>query len=294
MIAAGVIGWPIAHSKSPCIHRFWLDALGLDGDYSRFAVHPDHLETAIRALPSLGLAGVNVTVPHKIAVMAFLGSVDAIAAKVGAVNTVYVSAEGDLIGTNTDVAGFLEPLASIPPPPEGCVSDLYTVIGTGGAARAVVAALQGNEVTVVGRDPSKAAALADELGLGSDYGFSAPLTSLGAAETHKDDKAWRGTTPWAGSETRYRQIIINATTLGMAGQPSLDLDLDRYGPHTIVYDLVYAPLETPLLKGARDRRMQTIDGLAMLIAQAAIAFEHFFGQPPPRDRDPELRRLLTA
>ncbi len=153
MISAGVIGWPVAHSKSPLIHRFWLAKLGLDGDYGRFAVAPERLGEAIRALPALGLKGVNVTVPHKVAVMAFLDRVDLLAAKVGAVNTVSVE-DSRLVGYNTDVEGVRIALAGVDLDAASVV-----VIGAGGAARAAVAALDGKrtaEVLVVARDPAKA------------------------------------------------------------------------------------------------------------------------------------------
>ena len=295
MISAGVIGWPVAHSKSPLIHRLWMGKLGLDGDYGRFPVHPDKLGDAVRALPAIGLRGVNVTVPHKVAVMAYLDRVDALAAKVGAVNTVVVE-DGMLVGYNTDVEGFRKPLAAVlgdrTYPPE-YLDDLYEIIGTGGAARAVAVALEGYEVTIFGRDTAKADALADELGLGAAYGRSGSLAAL-ASPTRVFDLAYPEVKLNCGSDQRYCHIIINATTLGMTGQPPLAINLDNYPDDTIVYDLVYAPLETPLLAAARARGLRTIDGLAMLIGQAAAAFALFYGAPAPRAHDAELRALLTA
>ena len=295
MRSAGVIGWPIAHSKSPLIHRFWLAKLGLDGDYGRFAVQPDNLGAAIRALPALGLAGVNVTVPHKVAVMAHLDRVDPLAAKVGAVNTVVVE-YGLLVGRNSDVEGFLEPLLPVLAErdlPPTHVADLYNLIGTGGAARAVAVALSGYEVTIFGRDAAKAAALADELGLGAKYGFSGSLAAIDRP-TQEFDPAYPDVKLNMGADQRYSYILINATTLGMTGQPALAINLDNYPDDTIVYDLVYAPLATPLVVAARARGMRTIDGLAMLIGQAAAAFERFYGAPAPREHDAELRALLAA
>lgn len=295
MLTAGVIGWPVAHSKSPLIHRFWLAKLGLDGDYSRFAVHPDHLGDAIRALPALGLRGVNVTVPHKVAVMAHLDAADDLARAVGAVNTVIVK-EGQLVGYNTDVAGFRQPLdaAMAASPQIGKIDTLYALLGTGGAARAAATALRGHEVTIFGRNKSKSDALADELGLGAAYGFSGVLDDLATAFSFRNDPSYASVTDTNGPGQRYSHVIVNATTLGMSGEPPLRIDLDGYPDDTIVYDLVYSPVETQLLAAARARGMTVIDGLEMLVAQAAFGFELFFGAPAPREHDAELRALLTA
>ena len=266
--SAGVIGWPVAHSKSPLIHRFWLAKLGLDGDYGRFPVHPGNLGTAIRALPALGLRGVNVTVPHKVAVMEYLDRIDGAAERIGAVNTV-ITGVGGLTGFNTDAAGFLDPLDAL-------VQGLQTivVIGAGGAARAVVAAVIDagvEDIIIVNRSAGKAIELMHE--------FSA----LGCTETL-----------YPGLRVTPCDLLVNATSLGMTGQPPLDIVLDDLAASTIVYDIVYSPLETPLLAAARARGLRTIDGLQMLVGQAAAAFELFFGQPAPRQHDAELRALLTA
>ncbi len=266
MIAAGVIGWPVAHSKSPLIHRFWLAKLGIDGDYGRFPVHPDSLGDAIRALPKLGLRGVNVTVPHKVAAMALVDRIDASAMRAGAINTIV--AEGAVLtGYNTDITGFAEPLIDRP-----LAGKRAVVIGAGGAARAVVAALAERrigEVIVLNRDIARAQGVLAELGQpGEARALSAPVPPA--------------------------RLIVNATSLGMSGQPPLPVDLGGQDADCIVYDIVYAPLETPLLAAARARGMRTIDGLQMLVGQAAAAFELFFGQPAPREHDAELRALLTA
>ena len=279
MMSAGVIGWPIAHSKSPLIHRFWLAKLGLDGDYGRFAVAPERLGDAIRALPALGLRGVNVTVPHKIAVMAHLDRVDALAATVGAVNTVVVG-DGGLVGHNTDVAGFAEPLLAELALSSVARSDhRVTLVGSGGAARAVATALISWEVTIHGRNAARTRHLVDDLTPHGFFGHVGTIAELA------------DTSPWFSE--RYNHYIVNATTLGMTGQPPLAINLDTYPDDTIVYDLVYAPLETPLLAAARARGLRTIDGLSMLIGQAAAAFELFFGAPAPREHDAELRVLLV-
>lgn len=272
--SAGVIGWPVAHSKSPLIHRFWLDRLGLDGDYGRFAVAPERLDQAIAALPALGLAGVNITVPHKQAVIPLLDRIDPAADRIGAVNTVVVE-DGRLAGYNSDAPGFLEPLGDI-----GGRAGRAVVIGAGGAARAVVHALAsaGFRVDIANRDLAKAEALAAELG-GPDSG-TMTLADLANLDFSVD-----------GSRV---DLIVNSSVLGMAGAPPLNIGLDRVAPTVVVYDIVYAPLDTPLLVAARARGHPTVDGLSMLIGQAAVAFRHFYGAAPPRDDDAALRALLTA
>ncbi len=264
MRTAGVIGWPIAHSKSPIIHRFWLEALGLDGDYARFAVRPDQVGRALKALPALGIAGVNVTVPHKLAVMAHLDRIEPEAAAIGAVNTVIVE-DGLLVGANTDMAGFLEPLRGVSP-------GHAVVVGAGGAARAILLGLKRlgvGHVTLMNRSVDRAAALLESLEVaGEAVGLESPLPAA--------------------------DLVVNASSLGMKGGPPLRLDLSGLPAGAIVYDIVYAPLETELLAAARARCLVAIDGLEMLIGQAAIAFERFFGAAPPRGRDAELKALLTG
>ncbi len=263
---AGVIGWPIKHSKSPVIHRFWLGKLGLDGDYGRFPVAPERLGEFLAALPAMGLRGVNVTVPHKLAVIPHLAGLSPAAAMVGAVNTIVVRDDGALWGHNTDVAGITEPAAS------AIAGRAMLLIGSGGAARAGLAAAKVGKAAalwIMARNTAAAQALLDSSGLpGGVIGMEAPVpTDIG--------------------------LIFNATTLGMAGQPALSLDLGPLPADAVVFDAVYAPLETPLLAAARARGLTTIDGLAMLIGQAADAFQLFFGAEAPRQHDDELRSLLT-
>jgi shikimate dehydrogenase len=266
---AGVIGWPVAHSKSPLIHRFWLEKLGIDGDYGRFPVAPGQLGPALRALPALGLRGVNVTIPHKVAVLAYLDSVDDRAAAMGAVNTVWVGADGSINGSNTDIDGILEPLRDCPLAGRGAI-----IAGSGGAARAALQALRHRtigHVKMIARDAAKAQALLDAAGLaGTVIDFAAPLVA-------GDDVA----------------LFFNATSLGMAGQPPLPVDVARLPPATTVFDAVYAPLETPLLAAAAACGLPVIDGLQMLVGQAATAFERFFGVVAPRQHDAELKGVLT-
>lgn len=263
---AGVIGWPIKHSKSPLIHRFWLGKLGLDGDYSRFPVAPERLGEFLRALPAMGLRGVNVTIPHKVAVMPHLDALAPGAAAVRAVNTIIVGDDGGLTGHNTDVAGITGPAG------ESLAGRPMLLVGSGGAARAgAAAAVAGgaSSLWIMARSQDAAAALLASTGLpGGVMAMGHPLPDA-------------------------VRLVFNASTLGMTGQPPLDLDLSSMPADAVVFDAVYTPLETPLLLTARARGLATIDGLAMLIGQAGEAFRLFFGAEAPRQHDDELRNLLT-
>ena len=279
---AEVIGDPIAHSKSPLIHGFWLDKLGIDATYAKTHVLAPDLPAFLasrRADPDW--RGCNVTVPHKQAVIPLLDRLDPIAAKIGAVNTI-VPRDGALIGTNTDAPGFLEPLR--PLLDRRHLFRMARVLGTGGAARAIAHALAGEGFTLViaGRDIAKAEALRDET---DPNGHVATLNHFADPTDFPFDE-----------RDGLLDLFVNATTLGMTGQPPLAVDLSHAPPGSIVYDIVYAPLETPLLARARACGLPTIDGLAMLIGQARIAFRHFFGVDAPADAesDAELRALLTA
>lgn len=265
---AEVIGDPIAQSKSPLIHGFWLDALGMKGDYRRAHVKPDDLAAYIaerRTDPAW--RGCNVTIPHKIAVMDLVDDPGNIRGTIGAMNTIVRQRDGSLIGTNTDAAGFYAPLAELDL--EGAS---VALIGAGGAARAVLFALaraKVGHVTILNRSPLKAMGLLATFGLKGDVvALDAPLPPAA--------------------------LLVNSSSLGMTGQPPLDLDLSPLPDDAIVYDLVYAPLMTGLLRAAEARGLDIVDGLDMLIGQAALAFELFFGAPPPEGRDEELRAILTA
>jgi len=280
---AEVIGDPIAQSKSPKIHNFWLGKLGIDAAYRACHVTPEGLADYIaarRADPDW--RGCNVTMPHKQAVMPLIDHIAPPAAQIGAVNTVYGGSGGGLEGTNTDAKGFLEPLA-------GALKRAHffrmaRIVGTGGAARAIITALAGEGFTLVvaGRDPGKARALIDEL---------APK-----GEHHAIDLAhFVDPTDFAFDDREgCLDLVINASSLGMTGQPPLVFDWSHAPPGSIAYDIVTAPLDTAFLKDAGAKGHRTIDGLAMLIGQAAVAFEHFFGAAPPREHDAELRALLTS
>lgn len=281
MIHATVIGDPIAQSKSPLIHRFWLERLGLAGDYRRDRVPPDALAdylAARRADPDW--RGCNVTIPHKQAVIPLLDRLDPLAERIGAVNTIVVE-DGRLIGHNSDAPGFVEPLRP-------CLAERHLlrtarIVGAGGASRAIAHALwdEGFTLIVYARDAAKAAAL---------------LAPFDARDTHVaplDALARPLDFDWGEGGDRL-DLFVNASPLGMAGQPPLAIDLSHLPPGAVVYDAVYHPLETPLLAAARAAGHPAIDGLAMLIGQARIAFRHFFGTEPPADADAELRALLTA
>ena len=265
---AEVIGDPIAHSKSPLIHGFWLEKLGLDGAYRAAHVTADQLPDYFQSRRADPLwRGCNVTVPHKLAVMDFVGDPGDVRGTIGAMNTVLRAADGVLTGTNTDAAGFYAPLAGV---------DLaglpVTVIGAGGAARAILFALvrcNVGSVTILNRNVLKGASLLASFGL---KGRALPLDAA--------------IPPSA--------LIVNASTLGMAGMPPLAPDLSAQPDDCLVYDIVYAPLQTGLLAAAEARGLETIDGLEMLVGQAAVAFELFFGVEAPRDHDGDLRAMLVA
>ena len=280
---AEVIGDPIAQSRSPAIHNFWLGKLGIDAGYQAAHVRAEDLIDFLaqrRADPAW--RGCNVTMPHKQAVMPHLGRLHPLAERIGAVNTIVREADGTLTGYNTDVAGFVEPLR--PLLEDRHLFRMARVLGTGGAARAIVTALANENVVIVlaGRDPEKARALLDELDPGGEH-HAVDLTHFAdPTDFDFDDRAG------------CFDLIVNASPLGMAGQPSLRFDFSHAPPGSVVYDIVTHPVETPLLQAARATGFRTIDGLAMLIGQAAAAFEKFFGQPPPRQHDAELRALLGA
>jgi shikimate dehydrogenase len=278
---AEVIGDPIAHSKSPLIHRFWLDRLGIAGDYRATHVLPEALAGFIadrRADPLW--RGCNVTLPHKQAVMARLDRIDPVAAAIGAVNVVVPEADG-LMGYNSDASGFLEPLR--PLLAQRHLFRLARIIGSGGAARAVAHALWGEGFTLVAiaRDRAKAEALIEPFDPG---------------HVHVGDlAAFAVPTDFAFDDRQgILDLVVNATSLGMIGKPPLEIDFSHVPPGAVIYDLVYAPLETPLLAQGRARGHQAVDGFDMLIGQAAVAFEKFFGRPAPREHDAELRALLTT
>lgn len=267
-IYAEVIGDPIAQSKSPLIHGFWLDKLGMAGSYRACHVRPEDVGDYIaRRSADTDWRGCNVTVPHKLAVLDHVADPGGVRDSIGAANTLCRSEGGTLIATNTDAAGFFGPLADV-----DLAGKPVVVIGAGGAARAVLFALSRmgvGPVTILNRNVLKASALLASFGL---KGRALPL----------------------GSRLPAAALLVNASSLGMDGQDALTVDLTPLPSDAIVYDIVYKPLVTDLLAQAEDRGLATIDGLEMLVGQAALAFELFFGVGAPRDHDGELRERLLA
>lgn len=268
---ACVIGWPIAHSRSPLIHGYWLKRYGITGSYERLPVRPEDLEGFLDAVREGAYAGCNVTIPHKEAVFRRVRVDDPASRRIGAVNTVWQD-DGELCGRSTDGEGFLASLRQAIPG-WTAAGTRVAVYGAGGAARAIVAALMAEgagRIVVVNRTLSRAEALSDE--------FGPPVES----------------TDWAESPAALGELdlVVNATSLGMEGQPPLDVSLERLAERTLVADIVYAPLETPLLAEARRRGLPTVDGLGMLLHQAAPGFALWFGRFP--EVTVELRALVEA
>jgi len=286
VIYAEVIGDPIAQSKSPAIHNFWLGKLGLEAEYRARHVTAEGLADYVAARrDDPDWRGCNITMPHKQAILPLLDRLEIGAELVGAVNTVTRrerSGAVALIGSNTDGAGFLEPLR--PLLERQHLFRMARVLGTGGAARAIVAALAEENFVIVlaGRQPAKARALLDELDPDGEH-HAVDLAHFAEPTVFAfDDRAG------------CLDLIVNASPLGMAGQPPLAFDLSHVPPGSVVYDIVTYPLDTPLLQAARAAGFPTLDGLNMLVGQAAVAFEKFFGVPAPRQHDAELRQLLTS
>jgi shikimate dehydrogenase len=255
---AGLMGWPVRHSRSPQLHGYWLAEHGIDGAYIPLPVEPARLETALRALPALGFIGVNVTVPHKAPALSLVDQVNPVARRAGAVNTVVVQADGTLEGRNTDAFGFLAALEQ--DAPQWQAGRPAVVLGAGGSARAVIVALIDagvTEIRVTNRTRARAEAL-QELG-----------PSIRVIAWDKRTAALDG----AG-------LVVNTTILGMGGQPPLELDLKALPVDAVVNDIVYSPLETSLLITARARGNPAVDGLGMLLHQARPAFHAFFGVDP--------------
>ena len=267
--AACLIGWPAAHSRSPLIHHYWLRKLGIEGGYNIEAVPPEEFAEFVLHLKTHGFVGANVTIPHKERALA-LSQPDARARAVGAANTLWYDS-GELRSTNTDVEGFINNLDACAPGWDGAEDAL--VLGAGGASRAVLFGLieRGiKRVHLANRTMERARALADQFG----------ACVLPVAWDRVGDLL-----PRAG-------LLVNTTSLGMKGQPALELDVGRLPPQAVVADLVYVPLDTPLLSASRARGLKAADGLGMLLHQAVRGFELWFGQRP--EVTPELRALVEA
>ena len=271
-ILAGLMGWPVSHSRSPQIHNHWIAEHGLHGAYVLLSVEPARLPDAVRGLAALGFAGCNVTIPHKVAAMQLVDWVDPLARRIGAINTIVVQPDGSTRGYNNDGHGYLQSLVEAQP---GWRADAgpVAVMGAGGGARAVVATLAeagAPEIRVCNRSLDKAQALAQAIG--------GPVRAV----------------PWEqrGDALADVALLVNTTSLGMSGQPPLELALDRLPAGALVSDLVYVPMETALLAAARARGNPVVGGLGMLLHQARPAFHAWFGVMPQVGAD--LRRRIEA
>jgi len=268
--AACLIGWPAAHSRSPLIHHYWLRTLGLPGGYNIEAIPPEGFAEFVLHLKTHGFVGANVTIPHKERALA-LTKPDERARAVGAANTLWYD-DGDLRPTNTDIEGFINNLDACAPGWDQATNDAL-VLGAGGSSRAVVFGLieRGvKRVYLANRTVERARALADQFG---DQVHPVSWDAIGELLPRVD-------------------LLVNTTSLGMHGQPALEIDVGRLPRHAVVADLVYVPLQTPLLAAARARGLKTADGLGMLLHQAVRGFELWLGQRP--QVTPELRALIEA
>ena len=271
-VLAGVMGWPVAHTRSPAIHNHWIAKYGLKGAYVQLPVQPERLEAAIRGLAALGFAGCNVTVPHKESAMRIMDELHPAARRVAAINTIVVQPDGRLLGMNNDGAGYIQSLRDADATWRGDAGPAL-VLGAGGAARAIVVALLDEgvpELRITNRTLERAQELAEAFG----------------------DRV--KVVPWAERNEAMAgvSLLVNTTSLGMHGQAPLDVALDALPLEAMVSDAVYIPLETPLLADARMRGHRTVNGLGMLLNQARPAFQSWFGVLP--EVTPELRAAVQA
>ena len=266
---AGIIGWPVEHSRSPRLHGFWLERHGIDGAYVPLPIRPEAFALAVRGLAAAGFAGANVTAPHKLAAFEICDTVEASARRAGAVNTL-VFQDGRITGRNTDGLGFVANLRAHGVDP---AAGPALVLGAGGAARAVIYALKSRgfkRIAVVNRTRGRAEALA------AHFGGPAEAASWGDLR----------------AELREADLLVNTSLLGMAGQPPLAVDLSPLPDRAVVADIIYVPLRTPLIEAARARRLRAAEGLGMLLHQAAPGFARWFGVRPTVT--PALRALVEA
>jgi shikimate dehydrogenase len=269
-LLAGVMGWPVMHSRSPMLHNYWFNKHGLAGTYVPLAIRPEHLPAALRGLHPLGFAGVNVTIPHKQEAMKIVNEVDALARSIGAISCVIVKADGSLMGTNNDCYGFIH---AVRQEHLGWRADAgpIVVIGAGGGSRAVCYGLAqegAREIRLLNRTFARAKGLSDE--------FGGPIQAL----------------PW---EQRHEVLegaamVVNTTSCGMVGQPALDIKLDKLPKSALAADIIYIPLETPFLAAARKRGNRTMNGLGMLLNQGRPAWKAWFGIEP--EVTAELREMV--
>ena len=269
---AGIMGWPVAHSRSPFIHNYWLEKYGITGAYVQLPVAPGTLNVAIPGLAALGFRGCNITLPHKVDALKLVDTVDANAKRMGAMNTIVVQPDGSLKGFNNDGFGYIQSLLDAQPDWRADAGPI-TVLGAGGAARAVVLSLAdrgAKEIRLFNRTDAKAQALAAE--------FGAPVKAM----------------PWSERHAALADValLVNTTSQGMHGNPDLDIDLSALPQSALVSDVIYVPLETPLLAAARLRGNTTVNGLGMLLNQARPAFHAWFGVLPEITQ--ELRMAIQA
>lgn len=270
-LLAGVMGWPVMHSRSPMLHNYWFKKHGLAGTYLPLAIQPDGLPAALRALHPLGFAGCNLTIPHKQQAMKIVDEVDAVAKAIGAISCVVVRRDGSLSGTNNDCWGFIHNLRQRYP---GWRADAgpAVVLGAGGGSRAVCYALAQEgvkELRLINRTHERAQTLAQQ--------FGAPLKAMPWEQRHD---ALEGAA-----------LVVNTTSCGMVGQPPLDIRLDRLAATALAADIIYIPLETPFLRAARQRGNRTLNGLGMLLHQGRPAWKAWFGIEP--EVTPELTALVA-
>ena len=268
---AGLAGWPVSHSRSPRLHGYWLDEHGIDGAYVPLPIEPENLAVALRGLMAAGFSGVNVTIPHKEAVLPLCDEVDDIARRIGAANFLLFR-DGRILASNTDAFGFMENLKAGAPGYDAARAPAV-LLGAGGGARAVAVGLLDAGVPalrICNRSQARAESLAADIG--------------GVIEV----------VPWEDrSETLSGAgLLVNSTSLGMDGQPPLNISLDTLDPGAVVCDLVYNPLETPLLAAAKAKGCTVVDGLGMLLHQARACFAAWYGPDPAVT--PALRRAMMA
>ncbi|MDO8793880.1 MAG: shikimate dehydrogenase [Vicinamibacterales bacterium] len=271
-LLAGVMGWPVMHSRSPVLHNYFFKQYGLKGTYVPLAVKPDDLEGALRGLRPLGFSGCNLTIPHKERALAIVDEIDPVARRIGAISCVVVRPDGSLWGTNNDAYGFVHNILQHQPAWRADAGPVV-VVGAGGGARAVAWSLAergAREIRVVNRTLPRAQALAQE--------FGSPVKAIAWEERH--------------SALEGAAMLVNTTSQGMVGNPPLDVDLATLPTSALVTDIVYAPLETPLLAAARRRGNPTVDGLGMLLHQARPAWKAWFGIEP--EVTPELRAIVES
>ena len=269
-LLAGVMGWPVMHSRSPMLHNYWFKQHGLAGTYVPLAIRPEQLPAALRGLHPLGFAGVNVTIPHKQEAMKIVNEVDALARSIGAISCVIVKADGSLMGTNNDCYGFIH---AVRQEHLGWRADAgpIVVIGAGGGSRAVCYGLAqegAREIRLLNRTFARAKGLSDE--------FGGPIKALSWEQRHE--------------VLEGAAMVVNTTSCGMLGQPALDIKLDKLPKSALAADIIYIPLETPFLAAARKRGNRTMNGLGMLLNQGRPAWKGWFGIEP--EVTAELREMV--